>query len=141
MKTVIIDTNMILVPGQHKVDIFTELDRIMDEPYEIHILQGVLDELARLAKGNSADAQAARLGKMLLEHQQNRNFAVATTTQCKALKIISGSNGLHVDDVIVAIAEDDTLVATNDSELKRRLLEKGIRVIYLRQQQHLAIST
>jgi rRNA-processing protein FCF1 len=141
MKAVIIDTNMLLVPGQHKVDIYTEIDRLMEEPYEIHILQGVLDELERLAKGNSADAQAARLGKMLLEHQQKRNFAAASGTQCKALKIISGSYGLHVDDVIVAIAEDDTLVATNDSELKRRLLEKGIRVIYLRQQQHLAIST
>ena len=132
---------MLLVPGQHKVDIFTEIERIMDENYEIHILKGVMDELAKLAVGNSADAQAARLGKMLLEHQQKRDFAAATGTQCKALKIISQSKEKHVDDAIVSIAEDDTLVATNDAELKRRLLDKGIRVIYLRQQKHLTIST
>ncbi len=141
MKKIIIDTNMLLVPGQHKVDIFTEIERIMEETYEIHILKGVVDELAKLAVGNGIDAQAARLGKMLLEHQQKRDFAAASSGQCKALKIISQSKELHVDDAIVSIAEDDTLVATNDAELKRRLLDKGIRVIYLRQQKHLTIST
>lgn len=141
-RRVIIDTNMLLVPGQCKVDIFTELDRLIEEPYEIVILQGTLDELAKISEGadvSGADKQAARLAVMLVEHQRTRDFAASTGSLCKALKIISGSTEKYVDDAIQEIAED-ALVATNDGELKRRLLEKGVRVIYLKQQQHLAIS-
>lgn len=141
MQKVILDTNMLLVPGQHKVDIFTELDRILEESYEVLLLETSIDELKGLASGTGADAQAAKLGLMLIEHQRKRDFAAATGSMCKALKTISSSNKEHVDDAIVRIAEDGTFVATNDSGLKRRLLEKGVRVIYLRQQKTLAIST
>jgi rRNA-processing protein FCF1 len=131
---------MLLVPAQFKVDIFSELDRIMEEPYELAVLQGTMDELKKLAAGKTKDSQAAKLGLLLVGHQQKRDFAASSGSNCKALKIIPSSNNLYVDDAIVEIAEDE-FVATNDSELKRRLLEKGIRVIYLKQQQHLAIST
>jgi hypothetical protein len=141
MKRVIIDTNMLLVPGQHKVDIFSALDRLLEEPYEIVLLEASLAELKRLATGTGADAQAAKLGLLLVEHQRRRDFAAASGSMCKALKSVPGSRKEHVDDAIVRIAEDDTLVATNDAGLKRRLLEKGVRVIYLRQQKTLAIST
>jgi hypothetical protein len=137
MRKVIIDTNMLLVPGQHKVDIFSEIDRLLDEPYELVILKGSMDELDKiLISGSGADKQAAKLAKMLIDHQQRRDFAA--TTSCKGLKITPSSPKVHVDDAIVEIAED-TLVATNDAGLKRRLLERGVRVISLRQQ-HLALS-
>jgi rRNA-processing protein FCF1 len=140
MRKVIIDTNMLLVPGQFKVDIFTELDRIMDEPYEMVIIQGSLEELKKIAEtGSGADKQAAKLANMLIEHQRRRDFSASSQSNCKGLKIVPGSKGKYVDDAIVEIAEDE-FVATNDSALKRRLLEKGVRVIYLKQQQHLAIS-
>jgi rRNA-processing protein FCF1 len=141
MQKVIIDTNMLLVPGQHKVDVFTELGRILDEPYEIVLLETSLDELKRLATGTGADAQAAKLGLLLVEHMRKRDFAAADGSLCKGLKTVPSSKKEHVDDAIVRIAEDETLVATNDNGLKRRLLEKGVRVIYLRQQKTLAIST
>jgi len=142
MRKVIIDTNMLLVPGQHKVDIFTELDRVMDEQYEIIVLKGTLEELQRIIDGKTqatgADKQAAKLAQLLVKHHEQRD-KVSSKTNCKALKIVSGSKH-HVDDAIVEIAED-AFVATNDSGLKRRLLEKGIRVISLKQQKYLAIST
>lgn len=141
MRRVILDTNMLLVPGQFKVDIFTELDRIIDEPYEIVILDKTLEELKKITEtGKGADKQAAKLAGLLIEHQKKRDFNASSRSNCKGLKIISSSSGLYVDDAIIEIAEDE-FVATNDSELKRRLLEKGVRVIYLKQQQHLAIST
>lgn len=142
MHKVILDTNILLVPGQFKVDIFSEIDRLMDEPYELIVLEGSLDELEKIiqdaAKGE--DKRAARLGKMLLEHHKKRDFSAAETGQCKALKILPGSSGEYVDDAILSIAEDDTLVATNDNQLKRRLLERGVRVISLKQQQYLTVS-
>jgi len=143
MRRVILDTNILLVPGQCKVDIFSELDRLLDEPYEIVILKGTMDELKKIIDGKTgatgADKQTAKLGQLLIKHIEERSAAASTKSQCKALKIIQGSKNKYVDDAILEIAEDDAFVATNDSALKRRLLEKGCRVIYL-QQQHLAIS-
>ena len=136
MKQVVVDTNMLLVPGQFQVDIFTELERVMDETYEIVILDSTLKELDKLSQGKGDDARAARLGKMLVQHNQKRDFAAAANSQCKGLKIVQGSSD-YADDAIVAIAEDDTIVATNDGGLKRRLLERGVRVIYLKQDTYL----
>ena len=139
MRQVIVDTNMLLVPGQFKVDIFTELDKVMDESYEIVILQATLEELQKIAQsGSGADSQAAKLANLLISHQQKRDFSASSRSNCKALKIVSSSTS-YVDDAILEIAED-AFVATNDSALKQRLLEKGVRVIYLKQQQYLAIS-
>jgi len=138
MTRVILDTNMLLVPGQFKVDVFTEIDRIMEEPYELVILDGSLEELKKLAAGSGDDARSAKLGQLLIDHQEKRDFAA--NTQCKGLKILGSSVGSHVDDAILKIAEDDTLVATNDGDLKRRLLEQGVRVIYLKQQQYLTVT-
>ncbi len=141
MARVLLDTNMLLVPGQFKVDVFTEIERVMDEPYELVILEGSLRELDRIEQtGSGADKQAARLAKLLVEHQRRRAFSAAEASKCKGLKIISGSGSEHVDDAIVEIADDDTLVATNDGGLKRRLLERGVRVIFLKQQQYLTVS-
>ena len=143
MRKVIVDTNMLLVPGQFKVDIFSELERVMDEPYELIILKESLTELQKIIDGketSGADKQAAKLALLLIDHQGKRDSAASTRSNCKALKIISGSQDKYVDDAIVEIAEDE-FVATNDSGLKTRLLDKGVRVIYLKQQQHLAIST
>jgi uncharacterized protein len=138
MRKVIIDTNMLLVPGQFKVDIFTELDRIIDEPYEIVILQGSLDELKKISQtASGADKQATKLAWLLIEHQRKRDFSA--TGKCKGLKTIPGSNTKYVDDAIRTIAED-ALVATNDGQLKRSLLEKGVRVIYLKQKKYLSMT-
>lgn len=140
MQKVILDTNMLLVPGQFKVDIFSELERVMECPYEIVVLQGTVDELEKIMQdGSKDDRRAAKLAMMLLDHQQKRDFSAASSSQCKGLKMLSMS-GKYVDDAIVEIAEDDTLVATNDGGLKRRLLESGVRVIYLKQDQYLRIS-
>jgi uncharacterized protein len=144
VKRVIIDTNMLLVPGQFTVDVFTELDRVVEEPYEAAILQGSVAELAKIVSGatkaSAEDRRAAKLAVMLVEHQGARDFTAATESRCKGLKIIGGSAEQHVDDAIVSIADDETLVATNDGGLKRRLLERGIRVIYLKNRKYLEIS-
>ncbi|MDD9954574.1 MAG: nucleotide-binding protein [Candidatus Woesearchaeota archaeon] len=134
-RSVILDTNMLLVPGQFNVDIFAEVDRVMEEPYELVVLEGTISELVKIEQtGSGEDKRAARLGKLLVEHKKK-----AADGNCKGLKIIESSE-THVDDAILSIAEDDTLVATNDKELKRRLLEHGVRVIFLKQEQYLTVS-
>jgi rRNA-processing protein FCF1 len=139
---VILDTNMLLVPGQFKIDIFTELERVIEEPYEIVILQKTFDELQKIEDtGSGEDKRAAKLAKHLIQHNADGKSSSSQAANCKGLKIIKDSSDSYVDDAIVEIAEDDTVVATNDGGLKRRLLEHGVRVIYLKQQQYLTMST
>ncbi|NJL44292.1 MAG: hypothetical protein HC945_03200 [Nitrosarchaeum sp.] len=124
MKTIILDTNFLLVPGQVSLDIFEEIQRIMDEPYELAVLQGTLTELTTLSTtGKQIDQRAARLALQLIKH--------------KALKIIPGSEAGYVDDLLVEKAQQNVVVATMDAALRRRILAKGSAIIGVRQKTHL----
>lgn len=124
MIRVLLDTNFLLLPGQFKVDIFTELERIMQEPFEIAVLESSIEELENLTKkGKSEDRRAAKLGLDLLKH--------------KALKILPSSKQRCVDDLLVEMAGPALIVATQDAELRKRLKRKGAGVIGLRQKNHL----
>ena len=46
---------------------------------------------------------------------------------------------LFIDDLIVEKADKNTLVATQDKDLKARLRKRGAKVIILRQRRYLAI--
>ncbi len=94
----------------------------MDEPFEIYILEGSLEELEKLSKGDSKDSQAAKVGIELAKQ--------------KGLKTLRGSHD-HVDDAIVDIADNDTFVATQDKELKERIQENQGKLIVMRQKKHL----
>ena len=50
MKTVLLDTNFLLIPAQFKVDIFSEIDRICTFQYEIAVLDKTIDELNKIIK-------------------------------------------------------------------------------------------
>ncbi|MFW6233208.1 MAG: hypothetical protein ACOC3Z_00935, partial [Nanoarchaeota archaeon] len=53
-------------------------------------------------------------------------------------KIPSSDN--YVDDEIVKIADKDTIVATQDKELKKRLQKKKIPIMIIRQRKYLRIE-
>ena len=66
MKKVILDTNFLLLPFQFKLDIFSEIERVLEMPKEILVPSLVLEELKRLsARGN----RAAKLGLAILEQK------------------------------------------------------------------------
>ena len=48
MKTIILDTNFLMIPYKFKVDIFTEVDRLLTEEYSLNILDKTLDELKKI---------------------------------------------------------------------------------------------
>jgi hypothetical protein len=126
-KQVILDTNFLLIPGQFKVDIFTEIERILSEPYELCIIDQSLKELNGLAAaGKEKDKFAAKLA-LVLAIQKN-------------LKTLHSSGSKKsVDDIIVDKADENTYVATQDKALRERLAEKKAKIIGLRQQKYLAL--
>ncbi len=126
MKRIILDTNFLLIPAQFNVDIFSEIDGVMKEPYKLFVLDESIKELKKIVeeqKGKNRDA--ANLGLQLVEGRAQ----IITTT------------GGHADDIIVKNADKNTIVATQDQELKRRLKEKEVCCLVLRQQKHIILTT
>lgn len=121
---VLLDTNALLLPHKHKVDIFSEVGRIIPEKIEIVTLSTVVEELKGIAKSASDDGAAAKVGLKLIED--------------KNVRIIPSSG--PVDDAIVVVAkQQEAVVCTNDKDLKRRLKAKGVRIISPRGKTHLEL--
>ncbi len=125
MKHILLDTNFFLVPFQLGVNIMSEFDRIIEEPYQMITIKPVKEELERLARnGKGGERSAARLGIHLA-----RNIEVVEA-EGKA------------DDVIVSYAKNhkDVMVATNDSTLRKRLKSLKVPTIFVRNRSKLEIG-
>jgi uncharacterized protein len=128
MKKLIIDTNFLLIPGEFKVDIFSEIHKIAHFQYKIMIIDKTVDELNKIINNrfsSSKDKLNAKIGLGLIEKK-------------KIDTIESGKN--NVDDAIVENSDQDTIVATSDKELKRRLRLKNVKIINLRKKQYLKME-
>jgi len=127
MKKILLDTNFLMLIAQFKVDIFTELDRICNFNYKLFVLDKTIEEL-----------------KDIIETQKGKHKAVAKVAlqllKLKKVTVVKTGSKKHTDDVILDIAsKDDFIVATQDKDLKRRLINQGVGVIVLRQKKMLAI--
>lgn len=113
-----------MIPEKHGVDIFSELDRILDKKYKLVVPEVIIGELKHLKeKSTGSERKAAK---------------VALELASRAEKIRSEKSA---DEEIQRLArEKNCAVATNDSSLRRTLRSKGIPIIYLRQKSHLDIS-
>ena len=128
MKKILLDTNFLLVPCQFKVDIFSEIDRIIIAKYEIIVLDKTVEELENIVKNQKGkDKEAAKFALKLIEN--------------KKPIMIKTNNDKKTDDIILDYAiKEDYLVATQDKDLKRKLINHGIEVIVLRKKKFLAIA-
>jgi len=140
-KSVIVDTNALLLPGEFGVDIFAELGRLG----YVHAIipRAVVSELERLSGNPSAtgrDRRAAALGLSVLEQ-------VIRTPDSGGIQVSiaapadegegTGAGGAEAagdtDALIVALAvREKAAVLTNDEALRKTLARAGIVTIYLR---------
>ncbi|RZN31843.1 MAG: DNA-binding protein [Methanosarcinales archaeon] len=116
---IVLDTNALMVPVQLGVDIFSDLATL--NFHEFIVPSGVVRELELIASsGRGADQNAARVAVSLLD-------------RCKIVETAG-----NVDDAILALATRmGAAVFTNDAELKARLLDTGVSVVYVRQRSYL----
>ena len=114
----ILDANALLMPFQFKMNLDTELLRLVGD-CEILVPSSVIGELRR-AKSTSKDASAAlALAEKYTVHQ------------------VEGSG----DDSILELAnETEGIVVTNDKTLIQRLKRSGIPVIFMRSRNHLVLE-
>jgi rRNA-processing protein FCF1 len=121
MKTVVLDTNFLLIPAQFKVDIFVEIERVCRFPYQLKVVEGTLGELQKLMmEGDAKERKAAKMAFSLFSQHK------------VGILNISG----EVDSAIASLPKG-TVVATQDQRLKRVLKERGFSLVVLRQQKYL----
>jgi len=131
---IILDTNMLLVPGQYKIDIFDELIKLGYT--EFIITNSVVRELLILSKKykKKKDIMAVNLAMSLLD-------------RCKIVemdKVMEKQNILRhtdrntiADDDILDLADEIGAVATNDKKLIEDLKKRNVKVVRLRQKKFL----
>lgn len=118
MKKILLDTNFLTAPFQLDFDIFDELNRLYGR-YEVYTLDDAVQEAKSIEKG--------KYGKLVEKLLETKEITVMETT----------GEG-EVDDLILDISRNHT-VATNDKELRERLVEDGREVVIVRGGNHLEI--
>jgi len=125
---ILLDTNFLMVPIRFGVDYQAEIERIIGASFILVTTPAVVDELKQLKK-------SVKIGEL-----KEINFALNLAEKITIIDEILAP-GEKVDDQLIRIAQrEGCVVATTDSELRRRLRRAGLPVIFLRQTRHLVIE-
>ena len=125
---VILDSNAFFVPLEFKIDIFEELKRLVNRSVEFVLLSPVKRELEMLAAKDSPKIRKEAF------------FALKLAEKCKYVPV-ENDEKLATDDAIVRVAKNwNSPVFTNDIQLKKKLRDISVPVIYVRQKSRLDID-
>ncbi len=125
---VIVDSNFLMSSVQFNIDVFEEMEKTLNQRIEAVIPSPVYDELKQVSIGRKV--KQARQAKQALKLAKKAKIVQVDVEPCES-----------VDDLIVRLAIDwNCLVATNDSELRKKLKKKKASVMYLRQKSHLMVD-
>ena len=113
---VILDTDFILASLEFRVDIFSELNRLLETNYEVCVVDKTIEEL----KGKKNEKLAASL--------------------LEKVKVLRSGAAKNADEAILKIADHETMVATQDKALKEKLKKRKIGVITIRQKRYLVLE-
>ena len=119
---VVVDTSMLLSVQENNVDFFEQAKQLLGKP-EFYVTEQVLQELESLGKKNSKRASVA-VAKKLLQNNNVKVWKVKANNADDALEILSKK----------------AIIATNDAELRKKALQNGARVMFLRKRQFIEIS-
>ncbi len=117
--TTIVDTNIWLLTITDTFSVFTEANRVIDNP-ELAVTEAVLNELQTLCEQGEQPACTAH-----------------NLIQSKGLKIVSSTTEYADDDIITAATTANRSVITNDKDLTRQLKANNVTVYKPRQRSHL----
>lgn len=120
MTDIILDTNILMSIFQVKINLESELDRLLGK-YRIVVPSSVRLELENLSKKH-------RIAKTALKFSERYKVINVDKTG---------------DEALIKIAlerKKSVIIATNDRELRKKINMMGLPVIYVRSSSHLDIS-
>jgi rRNA-processing protein FCF1 len=125
---VILDANFLFIPSQFQIDIFDELMNLLNQRFDPVLLSPTYKELQKIAEKGAPKIR------------RHASLALKLAEKCRIVMVEQGFEETH-DDVIVRVAAEWRCpVATNDRELRKRLRNINVSVIYLRQRSHLEME-
>jgi len=125
---IILDSNFLFVPLQLRIDVFEETRNLLNQNFEPIILSTTRRELQKMAERGSPKLR------------KQAAMALELTEKCHIVDV-EKNLGETNDDVIVRVAASwKSPVATNDREVRRKLRERGIPVIFLRGKNRLELD-
>ena len=123
---IILDSNSLFVPLQFKIDIFEQLRILLNQNFTPIILSPIRRELEKLANVGSAQTR------------RNASYALKLAEKCEPVEIDEETSA---DDAILEnAAKWNCLVFTNDRQLRKKLRDINVPVIYVRQKSRLEID-
>ncbi|MBR9681740.1 MAG: hypothetical protein GOV00_02990 [Candidatus Altiarchaeota archaeon] len=112
VKKVVLDTNFLLIPHENKLDIFSEIKKLLGS-VEFLIPEPVIKELHLISSKNAG-------AKVALEMLEGKIFSVV------------GSE-YDADDAVISVARDHmAYVASMDAKVRKRTRESYLKLITLR---------
>jgi len=125
---VILDSNALFTPLKSKLDVFVEVERLLNRNVDFVLLSPIKRELELLATKNSPKTRREAV------------YALKLSEKCRYVAVDEDEK-LPIDDVIVKVAKAwNSPVFTNDRQLRRRLRDISVPVIYVRQKSRLEID-
>ena len=115
-RKIMLDTNFLTAPFQLSIDLFEEIERIYPV-HEVYTLEDAVQEARSIEEG-----RYKTLVEKLIETQD--------------IEVLETEGEGEVDDLLVDLC-DEFVVATNDKELKNRLVKEGGEVVIIRSGDHL----
>ena len=127
MKKILLDTNFILIPAIFRVDIFSEINRILFSNYELCVLDKTIEELNNMVKREGRLKQNAKLALSIIK--------------ARKIRVITTHSQKYADQLILDTTnKSQYIVATLDMALKRKLKGKRIPIITMRQKKYLILA-
>ena len=125
---VILDSNAFFIPLEFRIDIFVEVERLLNRRIDFVLLSPVKRELEVLSAKDSPKIRRQAF------------FALKISEKCMYVPVEEDEK-ITTDDAIIRVAKAwNCPVFTNDSQLRRRLRDISVPVIYLRQKSRLVID-
>ena len=124
---VILDSNFLMIPFQFHIDIFQEIEYLLQKKVDFIVPSAVKQELTMISARGGEGASEASL-------------ALQLASRCRVVEV-SLQPEESVDDAIVKAAQKlSAVVATNDIELKRKLKDIHVPVVIMRDKSKLEIE-
>ncbi|MDH7517431.1 MAG: DNA-binding protein [Candidatus Thermoplasmatota archaeon] len=124
-KVVILDSSAIMMLFEFSIDLENELTRLLGS-HAVVVPKAVVDELDFLAKKEQA-------GKKKMK-------AKAAIKLIEKYEIVDVKSENADDSIIELAKETDGVVVTNDTELRKRLKELSVPIIFLRAKKKLVME-
>jgi len=124
---VLLDTSMLMMIAEKRMDVFRQIETALRGKVDFMTPKMVLEELSRISQEKSQRGRRARLALKLAEKSK--------------LGLTNPIAGESTDDYLTRLAREiGGIIATGDAELRERLRNANMPVIYVRKDSRLAVE-